>query len=229
MQLNADFSQRVAVHGDELAWVASPILGVERKMLDRVGGEVARATSLVRYAPRSRFSRHIHDGGEEFFVLEGLFSDEHGDFPAGSYIRNPPTSQHTPGSEPGCLIFVKLWQFAPDDRRQLRLDTTGLPFGAAPHRPGVTCLPLFKDQHEDVRLERWAPDCDVTLAAPGGLEFMVIAGGFQEGGERFRPQSWLRLPAGGRLKATADASGCTLWAKLGHLARVQRTPPGTDA
>ena len=84
MELNADFSQRVVVHAARLAWVPSPIAGVERRMLDRIGDEVARATSIVRYAPHSHFSAHTHGGGEEFFVLEGVFQDEHGDFPAGS-------------------------------------------------------------------------------------------------------------------------------------------------
>ena len=116
MQLNADFTRRVAVHAADLAWTPSPIAGVERRMLDRVGGEVARATSIVRYAPNSCFSAHTHDGGEEFLVLEGIFSDEPGDFPAGTYIRNPPTSRHTPGSRSGCTIFVKLWQFRLDDQ-----------------------------------------------------------------------------------------------------------------
>ena len=100
MQLNADFTQRAVVHAATLEWSPSPIAGVERRMLDRIGGEVARATSIVRYAPHSHFSRHTHEGGEEFFVLEGVFQDEHGDYPAGSYVRNPPTSAHTPGSEP---------------------------------------------------------------------------------------------------------------------------------
>src|SRR4029453_8145250 len=116
MQLNADFSQRAVVHAAMLEWTRSPIAGVERRMLDRIGGEVARATSIVRYAPGSRFSRHTHSGGEEFFVLEGVFQDERGDYPAGSEVRNPPDSSHTPGSRPGCVIFVKLRQFDPDDR-----------------------------------------------------------------------------------------------------------------
>jgi len=107
MRLNADFRQRVLVHAAELPWVASPVTGVERRMLDRIGEEVARATSLVRYAPGSRFSRHVHGGGEEFLVLEGVFQDEHGDYPAGSYVRNPPHSAHTPASAGGCVIFVK--------------------------------------------------------------------------------------------------------------------------
>ena len=126
MELNADFSQRVAVHAARLPWVASPIAGVDRRMLDRIGDEVARATSIVRYAPASRFSAHTHGGGEEFLVLDGVFQDEHGDYPAGSYVRNPPTSRHTPGSAPGCVLFVKLWQFDLADR------TT-----SAPRRPTV--------------------------------------------------------------------------------------------
>ena len=123
MELNADFSQRVAVHAAKLPWTPSPMAGVHRRMLDRIGDEVARATSIVRYAPHSHFSPHTHGGGEEFLVLDGVFQDEHGDYPAGSYVRNPPTTRHTPGSEPGCVIFVKLWQFDPADRTEVRIDT----------------------------------------------------------------------------------------------------------
>ena len=101
MEINADFSKRVAVHAARLPWIPSPIKGVDRRMLDRIGDEVARAISIVRYAPHSHFSPHTHGGGEEFLVLDGVFQDDHGDFPAGSYIRNPPTSQHTPGSASG--------------------------------------------------------------------------------------------------------------------------------
>ena len=104
-------------------------------MLDRIGDEVARATSIVRYAPRSRFSAHTHGGGEEFLVLEGVFQDDHADYPAGYYVRNPPTSSHRPGSEAGCVIFVKLWQFAPDDRTQVRIDTRQRPFLPEPRSP----------------------------------------------------------------------------------------------
>ena len=111
MNLNDNFNERVVVHGGTIDWVDSPIAGVRRRMLDRLGDEVARATTIVEYAPGSQFSPHVHTGGEEFVVLEGVFSDEHGDFPAGSYIRNPPQSRHTPGSAEGCVIFVKLWQF----------------------------------------------------------------------------------------------------------------------
>jgi ChrR-like protein with cupin domain len=224
MELNADFSKRAVVHAAHLSWSPSPIAGVERRMLDRIGEEVARASTIVRYAPNSHFSAHTHGGGEEFLVLDGVFSDEHGDFPAGSYIRNPPTSRHTPGSVPGCTIFVKLWQFDPDDRTHVRIDTTKLPFLPAPDRPGVGVMPLFRDVRESVRLERWGADADISLPAPGGIELLVLDGAFSEGGETFGPQSWLRLAAGSRLTARSGASGCRVWVKTGHLARPQPPP-----
>ncbi len=224
MNLNADFTARAAVHAGRLDWTPSPIPGVDRRMLDRIGAEVARATSIVRYAPGSHFSPHTHGGGEEFLVLDGVFEDEHGEFPAGSYIRNPPTTRHTPGSGPGCTIFVKLWQFDPEDRTQLRLDTTSTAFTAVAGRPGVEAAPLFADSHEQVRLERWAPGTAVTLPVPGGIELLVLDGGFAENREMFEPQSWLRLPAGATLQAVAGPAGCRLWIKTGHLARVRSAP-----
>lgn len=121
MLINADFGKRVVVHTARMNWTPSPARGVERKMLDRVGDEVARATSIVRYAPGSSFPAHTHDGGEEFLVLDGVFQDEFGSYPSGSYVRNPPTSRHTPSSESGCTIFVKLHQFEPSDRTQIRM------------------------------------------------------------------------------------------------------------
>src|SRR4051812_46498851 len=185
MHLNADFSQRAAVHAGTMAWVASPMAGVHRRMLDRIGDEVARATSIVRYAPASHFSPHVHDGGEEFLVLDGVFQDEHGDYPAGSYIRNPPTSRHTPGSSAGCTIFVKLWQFDPADRTEVRIATAGRAFTPAEDRPSVSILPLFEDAVEQVRLEEWAPGAQIAIPALGGLELLVLAGSFDEQGERF--------------------------------------------
>ena len=221
MNLNADFSQRVAVHTAQLRWVPSPMAGVERRMLDRIGDEVARATSIVRYAPGSHFSPHVHGGGEEFLVLEGVFQDEHGDFPAGSYVRNPPTSRHTPGSAPGCILFVKLWQFDPADRRHVAINTTSSAWCAAADRPAVQILPLFCDPREDVRLERWAPGALVNLEAPGGAELLVLDGAFEESGEHFEAQSWLRLPVGSVLQARAAAGGCRLWVKTGHLLHIE--------
>ena len=217
MELNADFSKRAVVHAARVSWVPSPIAGIERRMLDRIGEEVARATSIVRYAPNSHFSAHTHGGGEEFFVLEGVFSDKHGDCPAGSYIRNPPGSRHTPGSAEGCTIFVKLWQFDPADRTQVRIDTNKMPLLDVKERHGVRLMPLFKDAREDVRIEQWAPGATIEFNPDGGLELLVLEGGFSEGVEGYLPQSWLRLPIGEHFSARVSTEGCRLWVKEGHL------------
>jgi len=224
MELHSDFTQRAIVHAAKLPWVASPIAGVERRMLDRVGGEVARATTVVRYAPDSLFSPHVHSGGEEFLVLDGVFQDEHGDFPAGSYIRNPPQARHTPGSKPGCTILVKLWQFDPADRTHVRIDTNKMPYVRTVQRPEIEIMPLFRDAREEVRLERWPAASRVSVSLPGGGEFFVVEGAFHEGDEAFEPQSWLRLPPGARLEALSGPEGCLVWVKAGHLAHPQTVP-----
>ena len=107
MQLNADLTLRASVHAAQQPWLASPLPGVERRMLHRLGQVVAQATSIVRYAPGSSFSAHTHTGGEEYLVLDGVFEDEHGRYPAGSWIRSPHLSLHQPFSKEGCTIFVK--------------------------------------------------------------------------------------------------------------------------
>ena len=71
MELHTDFSQRVILHTEQMPWLPSPAAGVERRQLDRQGEEVARATSIVRYASGSYFAAHTRGGGEEIFVLEG--------------------------------------------------------------------------------------------------------------------------------------------------------------
>src|ERR1700739_4046253 len=144
MDVNSAFGPPAGVHAARMAWTPSPIPGIDRRMLDRIGDEVARATSIVRYAPHSRFPTHTHGGGEEVLVLVGVFKDKHGVSPPGPYVRTPPASSHTPGSEPGCTIFVKLWQFDPDDRTHVRIDTRKMPFLAAPGRPGIEVMPLFR-------------------------------------------------------------------------------------
>lgn len=217
MRVNADFSARVLVHSTRLDWVPSPIVGVDRRMLDRIGGEVARATSVVSYAPHSSFSRHTHAGGEEFFVLNGVFSDEHGDYPAGTYVRNPPTSAHTPSSMGGCVIFVKLWQFDPADRTPVVVDVAKTRGVAPAGRPGVTVTPLHTDDREVVAVEMWAPGTVVSLSLPGGGELFVLSGTLTEAGDELQHHSWLRLPVGGRLDAKAGIEGAQVWLKTGHL------------
>lgn len=224
MELNADFEKRALVHAAEEPWVASPMKGVERRMLDRIGGEVARATSIVRYAEGSHFSPHVHHGGEEFLVLDGVFQDEHGDYPAGCYVRNPPRSRHTPGAAAGCLLFVKLWQFDPQDPTFVRLDSAKMPRLPAPGRPGVELVPLFKDDREEVRLEHWAPGARIDLDLPGGLELLLLEGGLTWSGETLKPHSWARLPKGDRLVAEAGPKGAKLWVKEGHLSQKPQAP-----
>jgi anti-sigma factor ChrR (cupin superfamily) len=220
MKINADFSQRVVVHGDSVEWVRSPMAGVDRRPLDRIGDEVARATTIVRYAPDSHFSPHTHDGGEEFLVLEGVFEDEHGAFPAGSYIRNPPTSRHTPGSTPGCMIFVKLWQFDLADRSHVRIDTAKSGAVEPAGRPGIMVTPLFDDGQELVRLERWAPGTAGRVDAVGGGELLVVEGSASESGDALRPQSWVRVPDGGTFDVKAGKAGAVFWLKTGHLRHI---------
>lgn len=200
--LNDDFGRRTVVHAACLPWAESPTPGVARRMLFRIGDEKARATSIVRYAPQSRFPAHTHPGGEEIFVLEGVFQDERGDYPKGSYIRNPPGSAHRPGSDQGCVIFVKLRQFRMDDDRWVALsDGEGL---------------LFDNAHEQVFLEHWPANRDISVANPSGLELLTVEGSFAER-EPFLPQSWIRLPAGQALCARTGPKGARVWMKKGAL------------
>jgi quercetin dioxygenase-like cupin family protein len=230
MLINADFTRRAVVRAEDQRWIPSPQPGVDRVMLDRIGGEVARATSLVRYSPGSRFSAHTHDGGEEFVVLDGVFQDEHGDYPAGAYVRNPPTSSHRPRSEPGCTIFVKLWQFDPGDRESVRVFSEDRPFTPLPARPGVERVLLHRDARESVWQERWAAGAEISLAAPGGVETLVVAGSFTFDRQTFAPLSWLRLPIGDTFTGVGGTDGCTVWVKAGHLSgRVDVTAPTTKS
>ena len=214
MELNADFKERVVVHSDQLEWNASPMPGVDRRMLDRIGGEVARATTIVRYAPNSRFSAHTHTGGEEFIVLDGVFQDEHGDFPEGTYVRNPPTTSHTPGSDLGCTIFVKLWQFDMQDRNQFRknmAEELNAPVN------GVATAELHRDDIEVVSYSHLDPGATLEKADAGGVELLVISGSVTEGGDTLAKGSWLRLPEGQQMSVVAGNDGAKVWIKTGHL------------
>jgi quercetin dioxygenase-like cupin family protein len=210
MFINDDLAVRTLVHADKLDWTASPAKGVDRRMLFRVGDEKARATSLVRYAAGSHFARHEHSGGEEFLVIDGTFQDETGDFPVGSYVRNPPGTGHAPGSDDGCTILVKLWQFKQGDRhRVVRRPGEGDP---APLRPGVlSSLVLFDEADERVVIEEWKAGEEVELTGPAGLELFVLAGSFQDGGDTLGRLTWLRLPAGEALNAKVGPEGAKVW------------------
>ncbi|MEM1155585.1 MAG: cupin domain-containing protein [Pseudomonadota bacterium] len=222
MDINADFAQPASVHAQDIPWVPSPMPGVERRMLDRMGGEVARATSIVRYAPGSAFSAHTHTGGEEYLVLEGVFQDEHGDFPAGTYVRNPPTSSHTPRADNGATILVKLWQFDMEDRHQLSVDTTiADPVAIA---PGVSEIPLYTDSRERVRIEVWDANTKVKVSQHKGFEALVLEGSFRFEDQTYKAHSWLRLPPNYALEGSAGELGARLWIKSDHLGEPQLAP-----
>jgi anti-sigma factor ChrR (cupin superfamily) len=211
MRINDDLTAPVIVHAANLDWVRSPAAGVDRRMLYRVGDEVARATSIVRYAPGSAFPRHVHAGGEEILVLEGTFQDEHGDYPQGSYFRNPPGTSHVPASKEGCTIFVHLSQFRKGDEAQIVCQPGE---GEATPRDGAdVARVLFNDEKERVSIEDWPPASSVTVENHRGLEFLVLSGDLAIGSEKLEPHSWGRLPAGDPLEAMTGPRGVRIWIK----------------
>ena len=209
MELNADFSKRVLVRSTRLPWQASPAVGVERRMLDRIGGEVARATTIVRYRARSRFEPHVHGGGEEFLVLEGVFQDEEGDYPAGTYVRNPPGSSHAPRSDIGCTIFVKLRQFDPEDQVFVRKRIDPTPGGA------TSQIVLFERHDEIVSIETLEAGAQLAVDGALGAEILVLEGAITQSHETLGAHDWLRTPPGGALEFAAGPSGARLWLKRG--------------
>lgn len=226
MNINADFSTRAVVRPGDQEWTPSPMAGVERQMLDRMGAESGHATSIVRYAPESYFSEHTHTGGEEFLVLEGVFSDQYGDFPAGTYVRNPIGTKHKPHSVGGCTIFVKLHQFDEDDTRQFSVKTTEMEFlpGSA---PGLSVLPLHNHGAENVALVRWQPDTRFSRHRHyGGEEIVVLEGTFQDEHGDYPKGSWLRSPHLSEHTPFSE-EGCLIWVKTGHLAKFEEAIPVT--
>ena len=220
MRLNADFSQRVVVRPADYEWHDSPSPGVERMMFDRIGGEIARATSLVRFAPDAAFTPHTHGGGEEFLVLEGAFGDEHAIYPAGYYVRNPVGTSHTPrvGKE-GCLIFVKLYQMDDDDRQQFAVDTKAGTWRPG-HNAGIDVQRLHEYGDERVVLTRWAPGAEAAgHSHPGGEEFFVIEGSCSDEFGEYPAGTWVRYPPRTRHTPAAGPDGALAWVKVGHLVR----------
>ena len=221
-RVNADFSQRVVIVTEELPWIPSPQAGVERRLLDRVGGEVARATSLVRYAPASIFPAHDHALGEELLVLDGVFSDEHGDYPTGTYVRNPPGSRHSPRTEPGCILFVKLRQMPPTEQKRIVIDTTKLDRKQGDVE-GHARLALYSagPRGEAVTMELLRAGVDLPETdCPGGEELFVLSGDLGDDDEAYRSGTWIRNPTGYR-RRLRSRGGATYWAKRGHLHATQ--------
>jgi anti-sigma factor ChrR (cupin superfamily) len=219
--LNGDLSVRVSMDPQKMTWTPSPSGTVWRKRFHRVGpAESGQVTSLVRYEPNSRFPRHEHPDGEEILVLEGVFSDEHGDWHAGTYLLNPEGFSHAPFSKPGCELFVKLRQFPGRDRQHLVIDTN-----AVTERPGtaagISVRPLYEQSgfSDTMRLERWTPGTRVDRNLPLGAEFFVVHGDLRTD-TTLGAQGWLRLPAGSRFVAEST-EGCVLYVKEGGFAYLR--------
>jgi anti-sigma factor ChrR (cupin superfamily) len=217
MNLNSDFNQRVAQLPSDAVWSDSPLAGVQRRMLDRIGGELARATSIVRYAAGSQFDQHRHGGGEEIFVLQGVLSDEHGDYPAGTYLRNPPGTSHTPFSEKGCMLFVKLWQFAAGDTKKVKVETSDSAWYPGTV-PGLSVMPLHEYEGVSTALVRWAPHTQFKHHAHfGGEEILVLAGVFHDENGQYPTGTWLRSPPGSRHTPYTNAEGALIYVKVGGV------------
>lgn len=222
MNINADLGQPALANIDELPWQDSPTPGIARRMLDRDGGEVARATSIVRYDAGGAFPGHEHALGEEFLVLAGVFQDEHGDYPAGTYVRNPPGSCHEPRSEEGCTLFVKLRQFDPADLARVRIDTRARPL--VTDEEGWARGELHRYGPETVSILRIRPDAPARdLTWPAGAEFLVLDGTLEDDRGSYPAATWLRLPAGSRQQSLAAPAGARCYLKTGHL------PPSQSA
>jgi anti-sigma factor ChrR (cupin superfamily) len=194
--INSDLTLRAIVETDSQQWVESPAPGVWRKPLDRAGGESGRATSIVRYDVRTAFPPHSHPGGEEIFVLEGVFSDEHGDYPAGTFLLNPPASRHAPRSAHGCVLFVKLCQYGGQSRERIVLDAQQLGWRET-EIPGVSIRPLYASplHPERVTLERFEAGARAPRHShPHGEEILVIEGALEDEYGVYPRGTWVRNP-----------------------------------
>jgi anti-sigma factor ChrR (cupin superfamily) len=211
--VNADFARWAIVTPSEYRWAASPQAGVDRVMLDRVGQEDARATSIVRYAPGSFFPRHRHPGGEELLVLSGTFSEGDAHYPAGWYLRNPPGSSHCPSSGEGASVFVKLRQMLPSESRSVSIDTRN-PASWRRER-GCEICPLFSNATEHVCLLRLEPGVRIPSEAACSAELLILVGDMIIESRSFEQGSWIRSPVGARPVIVAGKGGATLYLKTG--------------
>jgi len=222
-QMNGDLSKACSVDTGQLAWTQSPSGTVWRKRVHLVGpAESGQVTSVVRYDADSNFPTHEHPDGEEILVLEGVFSDEQGDWPAGTFLLNPQGFRHAPFSKNGCVLFVKLRQFPGTDRRHVAVDTSSLDWQMSA-TPGVMHKPLYAQNGytDTMALEKWDAGVkpgQVSYAA--GAEIFVIDGVLSDENGRYESRHWLRFPVGARHQPYTD-SGCVFYIKRGGLAYLR--------
>ena len=220
--INGDLAVRVAVDTAAMEWTPSPSRTVWRKRVHLVGPiESGQVTSVVRYEPSSTFHAHDHPDGEEILVLDGVFSDEHGDWPAGTYLLNPEGFRHAPSSRFGCVLFVKLRQFPGRTREHVALRTESMPW--QPLRAGVAVRRLYSQDGftDSVRLERWEPGARPgRIGYPSGAELFVLGGSFADAKGAFARGTWLRLPPGTSHSPSTE-QGCVLYIKEGGFAYLR--------
>jgi anti-sigma factor ChrR (cupin superfamily) len=223
LAINGDLTARVAVDTAGMEWTPSPSGSVWRKRVHLVGPvESGQVTSVVRYEPKSTFPVHEHPDGEEILVLDGVFSDEHGDWPAGTYLLNPEGFRHAPFSREGCVLFVKLRQFPGRTREHVAIRTETLSWQPTA-RAGVAVQPLYSQPGfvDSMRLERWSPHSALgQVEYANGAELFVLEGAFTDEGGAFARGAWLRLPPGAA-HSPATEQGCVVYIKEGGFAYLR--------
>ncbi len=213
--LNVDFSKQVTIDTNRMNWLPSPSAGVLRKPLAREEQERGHATSIVQYENGASFKQHSHPLGEEILVLEGVFSDENGNYRKGTYLRNPPGSFHAPFSEEGCILFVKLHQFSTPDTKQFHIDTFNTPWiqGIG----GLQVMPLHEFEHEHVALVKWpAGEHFQPHRHFGGEEILVLSGTFYDEHGQYPANTWIRSPHMSQ-HCPYVKEETVIWVKTGHL------------
>jgi len=213
--INMDFEKQVLINSNEQHWIKSPMAGVWRKPLAREEAERGHATSIVKYEAGAKFPAHDHPLGEEILVLDGTFSDETGDYKAGTYFRNPEGFRHAPFSEQGCLLLVKLHQFQSDDTAHINIDTSNTAWRQG--IGGLMVMPLHEHGTESVALVKWpAGEHFQPHSHFGGEEVYVISGEFIDEHGRYPAGSWIRSPHLSRHNPRVEVD-TVIWVKVGHL------------
>jgi len=217
--INGDLKSFCVVDTEHMDWTPSPSGTVWRKRVHLVGpAESGQVTSVVRYDRNSSFPEHDHPAGEEILVLDGIFSDQQGDWPAGTFLLNPEGFRHAPFSQDGCVLFVKLRQYPGLDRRHIAIDTNSVPWQKSRVK-NLSRKTLYeqKGYSDSVELQRWEAGADSgTIAYPEGAELFVIEGAFSDENGSFGKGHWLRFPPGASHRLHSDA-GCTMYVKKAGL------------
>ncbi len=216
--LNQNFNNKVVMKSNDLISVPSPCKGVKRTLLERSeDSEYAVSTTIVEFQENSFFERHTHDLGEELLVLDGIFSDDNGDYPAGTYIRNPHNSTHKPFSKKGCKLFVKLRQFNNKDVKKVVINTNLEPWLPGLIQ-GLKVMPLHNFEYESTALVKWEPNTKFNVHQHfGGEEIFVINGTFYDEDGSYPKETWIRNPHMSRHTPYTLDDGALIYVKTGHL------------